>query len=105
MLTLKLELPFLGRCCALLALLVACAAPQTPVDTAETAAHRARVEQSELLRQSEDSASTGDWMRAEQYLVLALERGADSSLVTRRLVDACVRGQRYRAAADHVERH
>ena len=57
------------------------------------------------MTQSEGFARAGDGMRAEQYLELALERGADSSLVTRRLVDSCVRGQRYRAAAQYVERH
>jgi Tfp pilus assembly protein PilF len=96
----------LARCCAVLALLGACAAPQTQPETAAPSAQRARAAQAELLmRQSEGFARAGDGMRAEQYLELALESGADSSLVTRRLVDACVRGQRYRAAAQYVERH
>jgi tetratricopeptide (TPR) repeat protein len=98
-------LPFRLRCCALMALLGACAAPQTQVDTAETPAHRARAAQAELLGQSQVFARAGDWMRAEQYVALALEQGADSARVTRLLVDACVRGQRYRAAAEHAERH
>jgi predicted Zn-dependent protease len=94
-----------ARCCATLALLAACAAQQTQPDTSETPAHRARAAQAELLRQSEEFGRAGDGMRAEQYLALALERGADSSQVTRRLVDACVRDQRYRAAADYAHRH
>lgn len=96
------------RCAALAALAVsvasACASPPAP-DSAAAPAERARAEQAELLRQSEAFARAGDGMRAEQYLALALDRGADSALVTRRLVDACVREQRYRAAAQYVERH
>jgi tetratricopeptide (TPR) repeat protein len=97
--------PFWMRCCAALTLLGACAAPQTRVDTAEASAIRARAAQDEMLRQSQVFARAGDWMRAEQYVALALEQGADSARATRLLVDACVRGQRYRAAAEHAERH
>lgn len=87
-----------------LAVLAACATPAPPPDTAEARVQQARAAQAELLKQSEDYARAGDWIRAEQYLALALEQGADSAHVTRRLVDACVRGQRYRAAASHAER-
>lgn len=44
----------------------------------------------------------GDYIRAEQYLVAAMERGHPSHEVVPVLLDACVRGRRYQSALDHA---
>src|SRR6185369_4867731 len=46
-----------------------------------------------------------DYTRAEQYLNLATQSGGDASQILPRLIDVCVRDQRYRAALEYAEQH
>jgi len=57
-----------------------------------------------LLRRGKAFAAAGDTIRAEQYLVAASRRGAADRDVVPALLDACIRGQRFRAALAHAER-
>ena len=57
-----------------------------------------------LLKRGRAFASAGDTIRAEQYLVAAMRRGAEDHEVAPVLIGTCIRGQRYRAALAHTER-
>lgn len=57
-----------------------------------------------LLRRGRAFAEAGDTIRAEQYLVAASRRGAKDRDVVPALMDACIKGQRYRTALAHAER-
>lgn len=59
----------------------------------------------ELFRKGEASAAIGDFTRAEQYYVAALEQGGESHEITRRLVKVCVADERYPAALEYANRH
>jgi len=55
-----------------------------------------------LFEQGRALVARGDYIRAEQYLVAAMERGHPSDEVMPVLLDACVRGRRYQSALDHA---
>ncbi|HMA92188.1 MAG TPA: hypothetical protein VKP30_05855, partial [Polyangiaceae bacterium] len=82
------------------ALLVSCA--RTPVVQA-TAMTARESPVAELVARGREAAQRGDAVRAEQYLGLAIERGADAGAVLPLLLDACVRGSHLRAALNHAE--
>jgi tetratricopeptide (TPR) repeat protein len=57
----------------------------------------------ELVRLGREAARRGDSVRAEEYLNLAIEQGADRRQVMPLLLDACVRSSHLRAALNHAE--
>jgi tetratricopeptide (TPR) repeat protein len=57
----------------------------------------------QLVQKARAFASIGDFTRAEQYLRLALDGGADPKEIVPLLVQVCVRDQRYLDAVQHVE--
>lgn len=57
----------------------------------------------ELLVAGVEWARRGDSVRAEHYLVAALERGASEKKTVPLLVAVCVEGSRFRAALEHAE--
>lgn len=58
-----------------------------------------------LLERAEALASVGDYTRAEQYLNLALQSGAEERRVLPLLLEVCTQDQRYRDAAQYVEHY
>lgn len=78
--------------------------PGAEVRSSIEAAERAR-EPHVALGRARAFAAMGDWMRAEQYLKLALEGGAEEAEVVPLLVEACTRDHRYLDAIQHIENH
>lgn len=58
-----------------------------------------------LLASAEVFAASGDYVRAEQYLTLALRGGAVPRSTSLRLVQVCVMDRRFRAAVQHAEQY
>ena len=58
-----------------------------------------------LLERGRAFHEAGDTIRAEQYLVAAIHRGAPARKVMPILLATCIRGQRFRAALAHAERY
>src|SRR5512142_133205 len=56
----------------------------------------------ELVAQGREAAKRGDAVRAEQYLSLAIEQGAEQLAVMPVLLDACLRSSHLRAALNHA---
>lgn len=73
------------------------AAPENPDPLASAPAEL-------LLQRGRAFAAAGDTIRAEQYMVAAMHRGAPDHQVASVLIGTCIRGQRYRAALAHTER-
>ncbi len=71
--------------------------PQRP----SAAADRVR-EAEELARRGKAAAAAGDSVRAEQYLSLAVERGASERELLPTLLSVCVTSSRLRAALNHA---
>lgn len=59
----------------------------------------------ELVKQGQQLAAAGEDVRAEQYLVAALDLGADVKRVLPTLLRVCVAAERYEAALAYVERY
>lgn len=57
----------------------------------------------ELIARGREAAARGDAVRAEQYLSLAIEEGADRRQVLPMLLQACLRSSHLRAALNHAE--
>lgn len=57
----------------------------------------------ELVAQGQGAAKRGDAVRAEQYLAMALQQGAEKSLVMPMLLRACLRSSHLRAALNHAQ--
>lgn len=57
----------------------------------------------ELVSQGRRAAEGGDAVRAEQYLSLAIEQGADRRVVMPILLQACLDSSHLRAALNHAE--
>lgn len=57
----------------------------------------------ELLKVGRDAAQRGDSVRAEQYLAMAIEQGADARIVMPILLKACIRSSHLRTALNHAE--
>ncbi|HET9957774.1 MAG TPA: tetratricopeptide repeat protein [Polyangiaceae bacterium] len=58
-----------------------------------------------VIRRASQLLALGDYIRAEQYLNMALQRGADEKRVLPLLVSACIQDQRYRDAIQYLEQH
>lgn len=58
-----------------------------------------------LVERGRAFAAVGDLTRAEEYLVDALDQGANDREVLPLLIDVCVRGGRLRSAIGHAENH
>lgn len=58
---------------------------------------------SELVARGREATTRGDAVRAEQYLSLAIEQGADRRRVMPLLLEACLRSSHLRAALNHAE--
>lgn len=85
------------------ALLCACASgpnidPNHPASLEKASA-------AELLTVGRDAAQRGDSVRAEQYLAMAMEEGADARVVMPILLKACIRSSHLRTALNHAEPH
>jgi hypothetical protein len=68
-----------------------------------TAADQALRPAAELVALGRKAASRGDAVRAEQYLALAIEQGADRRRVMPILLRACLTSSHLRAALNHAE--
>lgn len=87
-----------------LLLIAACAGGPTRQAPAAIPPQGAALEQARfLLDQGQRYASEGDLVRAEQYLVSALEAGAPRKRVLSALLRVCVESRRYRVALQYVE--
>ena len=87
---------------ALASALVACESrPRSVQDNLQ----KAREEQApdKLLARGRGFASVGDLTRAEEYLVAALDAGADPRATMAALLDVCVRAGKYRVAIQYAE--
>jgi tetratricopeptide (TPR) repeat protein len=62
----------------------------------------AAVEWTTLVARGTQLVEAGDLVRAEQYLAVALRRGAPPERVLPTLLHVCIAGQRYRAAAEYA---
>lgn len=88
-----------ARACAVVAMAVACRAPEP----AQSAAELTSAEDSRLsFERGKELALHGESLRAEQYLARALERGHDPPETLRWLIGACVDGSRLRAAIHYA---
>jgi hypothetical protein len=56
-----------------------------------------------LMREGRAAALRGDTVRAEQYIVLAVDRGYDERHALPLLLGVCIKGSRLRAALNHAE--
>lgn len=82
----------------------AASAPSRGTDTAPASAHGNRRPRAESLVQAADRfARRGDSIRAEQYLLAALEQGAPEAEIVPQLVVLCVEASRLRAAVEYAE--
>lgn len=81
-----------------------CASPPSAVAPRGAAAER-EARAAPFLERARSFAAGGDLTRAEQYLNLALEVGADEREVVPLLLDVCVRDHRYRAGIQYAEHH
>lgn len=71
---------------------------QSAVRSPEQAPNEAAV----LVQKGRTAIASGDTVRAEQYLTLAIARGADERAVLKDLLAACIGGSRLRGALDHA---
>jgi tetratricopeptide (TPR) repeat protein len=89
---------------ALALVLSACgAAGSAPAGPANASRPSSPSDATELVRRGRAAADQGDSVRAEQYLALAIERGADPSVVLPTLLQVCLSSSRLRAALGHAE--
>jgi Tfp pilus assembly protein PilF len=93
--------------CGLVACALAACGPTTAVAQAEADLATIRTEHSaaKLVERGKAFAAVGDLTRAEEYLVAALDQGADPKQALPTLLDVCVGGGRYRSAVQHAENH
>lgn len=66
---------------------------------------RTRPDPQRFMTNARAAASIGDYVRAGQYLELALQYGASEATVLPLLIDACIVDQRFREAISHLEHH
>ena len=89
------------------ALLMGCAAsaapPSEPRKSAAPTDSAKAVRAEEIARQGEQAAENGDTVRAEQYLALAIEMGADRERLLPLLLKVCLSSFRLRAALNHAK--
>lgn len=84
-------------------LLAGCASGPKPEPVNQAAPVKDNRPASELVARGREAASRGDAVRAEQYLSLAIEEGADRRVVLPMLLQACLRSSHLRAALNHAE--
>jgi tetratricopeptide (TPR) repeat protein len=70
-----------------------------------TAEHRKEEATEQMLAHARAFARASDYARAEQYLLLAAQSGAEEERVAPLLISVCIKDQRYRAAIQHAEHH
>lgn len=87
----------------LLLFLPACARSQAEQMQAQINTVQEQSTPDKLTRRAQAYLRLGDWTRAEQYFVRALESGGDEEEIMPLLVQSCVQDQKYRAAAFYVE--
>jgi hypothetical protein len=85
-----------------LLLVIGCASGPKPNPAPPTDSKDARPT-AELIARGRDALSRGDSVRAEQYLSLAIEEGAESRVVLPILLRACLRSSHLRAAINYAE--
>jgi tetratricopeptide (TPR) repeat protein len=76
---------------------------QPQLRAAQPSADAPALSNTQLLEVARELERRGDSLRAEQYYVLALERGAPADEVLPRLLAAYVRDRQYRLAAQRAE--
>jgi tetratricopeptide (TPR) repeat protein len=82
---------------------VGCAETQRQRASRDAALVRRETTPARLQARGEAAAMVGDFTRAEQYFVAALNGGGDERLLTTRLLVVCVTDGRYPAAANYGE--
>jgi len=82
----------------------ACSGPMAST-TAKAPDPLAGVPADQLFAQGVEYKNAGDLIRAEQYLVAAVERGYPQKDALELLLEVCVGGSRYQAGLAHAERH
>lgn len=89
----------------LLSLSAACASsrPEATNPLAEAAARGETTSPEQLVAAAQELARRGDSVRAEHYLVAALEQGASRDEVIPLLVAVCLESSRLRTALEHAE--
>jgi tetratricopeptide (TPR) repeat protein len=80
-----------------------CAAGPLPESATAAAVEKDRRPAAELVEMGRNAAARGDAVRAEQYLALAIEQGADRRRVMPILLRACLTSSHLRAALNHAE--
>jgi tetratricopeptide (TPR) repeat protein len=85
------------------AMCVGCAETQHQKATRDEALIRRETTPARLQAHGEAAAAVGDFTRAEQYFVAALNGGGDERVLTTRLLVVCVTDGRYPAAANYGE--
>lgn len=86
-----------------LLLSLGCSASQVPAPQSGASAQQQTPSTAELVSQGRRAAERGDAVRAEQYLSLAIEQGADRRVVMPILLQACLDSSHLRAALNHAE--
>jgi tetratricopeptide (TPR) repeat protein len=81
---------------------MACGAHATTAPSA-TPSEETQGQAAEMYERGRLAADRGDSVRAEQYLVMARNRGFDERRVLRALLNVCLSGSRLRGALDHAE--
>ena len=87
----------------LVVVLTACGGASTPAARTQRPDPLDQVEAQELFRRGQQLAQMGDYVRAEQYLVAAMERGVTEAQVMPELMEVCVQSSRYSAALSYAE--
>ncbi|AKF11666.1 tetratricopeptide repeat protein [Sandaracinus amylolyticus] len=82
---------------------VGCGGAQTQADETPVTDPLSTVQPSELYERGVYLAQHEDYIRAEQYLVAAMQRGHDENVVMPTLLAACVRSSRLSAALGYAE--
>jgi thioredoxin-like negative regulator of GroEL len=83
-----------------LLLSIGCSTRQVP---APQSAGKLAPNTTDLVSQGQRAAERGDAVRAEQYLSLAIEQGAERRVVMPILLQACLESSHLRAALNHAE--
>ena len=79
--------------------------PKKPATEAKLEAIAKEEQPEKLIRRGKTFASVGDYTRAEQYFVQAMEQGASPRVVMPWLLDACTADGRYRLAIKYAEEY
>lgn len=83
-------------------LLVGCISGPKPEPANQASRTKDNRPAAELVARGREAAARGDAVRAEQYLSLAIEEGAERRRVLPMLLQACLRSSHLRAALNHA---